>query len=499
MEGWLGKALTPFDLAKFQALADGGQVSTVMFQSLNHEFRIDSEYYKKNIIDRISILEKGHKDNLGNLVNFIIGPFGSTVTVDQYVNNSEYMYVRNKDINDFLIKDNEPALIPQAIYDSLPKYHIRENDLLITVVGTLGKVAIATSKDTKSIFSCKSTIIRTKSINPFYLLTYLNSDTGKLFSIRGKRGAIQEGLNLSDLKEIQVFTPSHNFQSLIEKTVRQSFFDTKESTTLYQQAQDILLAELGLDGREPPHQLWWEKDYSDTVEAGRIDSEYYQPKYDEIIKAIKSYSGGADTLGNLCELVGHPSNPPYAEDDNPNKTFIVSQKHLGEYSLSDDYWKDEESKYTTKEFLEKNRQYILQKNDLVLYTVGGPPHIGKANIVFDTKIKSTIGSFVTLVRAKQEKINPFYLLALFNSSIGSQLTHRFQRGMVQQYIYPKDLVKTIIPILPEHKQLEIQEKIEKSFCLRERSKTLLEKAKRAVEIAIEQDETAAIKSLNSET
>ncbi len=151
------------------------QISTINYKKLNHEFRIDAEYYREEILNRLTVLDRHNKERLDKLADFIIGPFGSTVKVEQYVDKSEYRYVRNKDINDFVIKDVEPALIPQEVYDSLPQFHIKENDLLITVVGTLGKVAIAKEKDANSIFSCKSTIIRARNINPFYLLTYFNT------------------------------------------------------------------------------------------------------------------------------------------------------------------------------------------------------------------------------------------------------------------------------------------------------------------------------------
>ena len=50
----------------------------------------------------------------------------------------------------------------------------------------------------------------------------------------------------------------------------------------------------------------------------------------------------------------------------------------------------------------------------------------------------------------------------------------------------------MIPILPKEKQARIQQKVTESFDLREQSKHLLECAKRAVEMAIEQDEQTAI-------
>jgi hypothetical protein len=57
----------------------------------------------------------------------------------------------------------------------------------------------------------------------------------------------------------------------------------------------------------------------------------------------------------------------------------------------------------------------------------------------------------------------------------------------------------VIPILDDKKQQQIQQKITEAFDLRKQSKHLLECAKRAVEIAIEQNEDAAIKWLQKQT
>ena len=190
------------------------QYSIVNYKTVkeNSDIRIDGEFYHPSILGRLDLLEYKNKDFLINLVKFVVGPFGSTVTVDKYVKESSYRYIRNRDINDFAISNDDPALIPKDVYEPLKKFHLQKNDLLLTVVGTLGKVAIAQEKDTQSIFSCKSTLLRSNKLNPYYLLTYLNTPTGQIFSLRGKRGAIQEGLNLSDLKDTKVFIPSTDFQ-----------------------------------------------------------------------------------------------------------------------------------------------------------------------------------------------------------------------------------------------------------------------------------------------
>ena len=69
-------------------------------------------------------------------------------------------------------------------------------------------------------------------------------------------------------------------------------------------------------------------------------------------------------------------------------------------------------------------------------------------------------------------------------------------GSVILHWRPDQVAGTVIPILPEEKQTKIQQKVIESFRLRKRAKDILEHAKRAVEIAIEQDEQTAINYLN---
>lgn len=57
---------------------------------------------------------------------------------------------------------------------------------------------------------------------------------------------------------------------------------------------------------------------------------------------------------------------------------------------------------------------------------------------------------------------------------------------------PSEIENVIVPVLDMDKQKELAEMVQKSFALRRQSKQLLEYAKRAVEIAIERGEDAAL-------
>lgn len=459
------------------------QISTVMLSDLNPEMRIDAEYYRAEILNRINILDKKNNVTLDKLVDFVVGPFGSTVTVDKYVDESDFRYVRNKDINDFVINNNDSALIPETVYSSLKQFQIREYDILLTVVGTLGKAAIALKNDTKSIFSCKSTLLRTKSIDPYYLITYLNSSTGQLFILRGKRGAIQEGLNLFDLKEIKVFLPIENFQESIGNIVKNSFSFSEKSQYLYDNAQTLLLTELGLLDWKPKHCLSFIKNYSDTLQAGRFDAEYFQPKYDEIVAAIKNYKGGWDTAEKVLNF----------KDSNFSPKNNVEYKYI---ELANIGGNGEITGFTEAEGqdLPTRARRKVSKDDVIVSSIEGS--LSSCALIpneYDGALCST-GFYI----ADSTKINPQTLLVLLKSPIGQEQLKKGCSGTILTAINKDEIGKIVLPIVDSGIQHQIKQKIIESFNLRKQSKHLLECAKKAVEMAIEKDEETAMKWLGGQ-
>ena len=454
-------------------------------------FRLDAEHYQEQFLkNKEKIITFGSSPLLKLISQPVLTGHTPSMKVETYYG-GDISFVKTDNLREFKISGEFTHYLSKSGNAIIRRSSLKNGDLIITIIGAthkiVGRAALVHKEDLPANINQNIALVRLKkNYSPEFLSAYLNSKNGRLALWYLSRQTEQVNLNCREMEKVLVPNVSDDFVQSIENAYKNAVTYEHKSRKIFYEDQTLLLSELGLNRWQPKRQLSFIKNYSDTEQAERIDADYYQPKYEEIIRAIKSYSGGWDTLGNLCELVGHPSNPPYAEKDEKNKTFIVAQKHLGKYSLSDEYWNSDDAKYTTVQFLEKNKHYILKKHDLVLYTVGAPPHIGKANIIFDAHVPATIGSFVTLVRVDKDKINPFTLLSLFNSHIGYLLTNRSMRGMVQQYIYPKDLVKIPIPILPEPIQTQIQQKAIESFILREQSKHLLECAKRAVEIAIEQ-------------
>ena len=96
-------------------------------------------------------------------------------------------------------------------------------------------------------------------------------------------------------------------------------------------------------------------------------------------------------------------------------------------------------------------------------------------------------------------MNEDYLTLVLNSMIVQEQINRDVGGSVILHWRPEQVKQTLIPVLDDKKQKDIQQKITEAFDMRKQSKHLLECAKRAVEIAIAQNEAAAMKWLKAQT
>jgi len=137
--------------------------------------RIDSEFFNTTYIKAETATLQCQTEKLGRLGYFVPGPFGSTFHVQNYDFRSPYRYIRGRDVKPFFLLEDDNRYIPESDFNRLVKYSVLPQDLMISVVGTLGNVAICTDEHTPAVFSCKSTIFRGKEIDPYYLLAYLNS------------------------------------------------------------------------------------------------------------------------------------------------------------------------------------------------------------------------------------------------------------------------------------------------------------------------------------
>lgn len=468
--------------------------SSVLYSKLkkHEDWRWDSEF----LCDEPYHNKKLTYKPIGNILT--LSQYGLSIDMNEDCDGCKIY--RMNEISDMFC-DREINKYAKISSGQINKFKLRDNDVLFNRTNSLdfvGRTGIFKKfSEENLVFASYLIRVRTNEaeVLPEYLTTFLNTKYGIQDAKRRARISInQSNINAEELKRVEIPILSKEIQDAIREIFNLSFRYVNKSESLYKDAEQILLSELGLLNWKPKHRLSFVKKFSDTATAGRIDAEYFQPMYEEIIERFQKNSK-TEILENLTKLIGHPSNPPYASEDSRNKTFIITQKHLGNYFPNDNFWEDPEALYTSDDFVKLNKQYLLLTNDIILYSVRA--YIGKANI-YNSKIKATIGSFLTLIRPEPGKINPYYLLVFLNSEIGKEMTRRCSRGMAQQYVYPYDIKKSIIPIISEIRQIEIEKKMLESLETKALSKRLLGIAKRGVEMAIEKSEKDAQSWIDAE-
>lgn len=466
-------------------MLEGLEISEVMLSDLEYSGRIDAEYYQPSYLKYEKIILNKGSSKLKDLSDFLIGPFGSAFTVDNYTDEKIYRYVRGKDVKPMRLADDDNVYIPEGDYIRLSKYALKENDVLVSVVGSIGSAALVAPKDTPAIFSCKSTVLRPKKINSAYLLAYINTKYGKDLLLRKERGAIQKGLNLGDLQELLVYNPTLTFQRRIEEIYFTSYNSIEQAKSLYAGAEGLLLREVGLEGFAPSEDNINIKSLSESfLTSSRLDAEYYQKKYEDVINKIESQNN--DILKNIVDISKsiEPGSAHYCDDGLPFLRVADYSKH----QLS------EPQKYLTDNFVKENRKKVESlkpKKGTIFFSKDGS--VGTAYHLREDFEGITSGAILHLKVKDKKRIIPEYLTLALNSKLVQMQAERDAGGSIILHWRVGEIENVVVPVIPYDKQQEIAELVEGSFTLRKQSEQLLEAAKRAVEIAIEEGEEQAIR------
>ena len=166
----------------------------------------------------------------------------------------------------------EPNYVSEKEFDNLKTYHLKENDILITLkhATRIGRPWIFKSKR-KATFSRNLGLIRLKEgdqINAETLLFYLWGDGPQellnLIATGGSSGQIT--LSMAELKKFPVPSFSEKFQDCIRNVFSTAEKFVTQSKILFEKAQSLLLSELGLLDWKPMHRLSFVKNFSDTKE-----------------------------------------------------------------------------------------------------------------------------------------------------------------------------------------------------------------------------------------
>ena len=459
----------------------------------NKDFRVDTQFYTTQL-KRNSVLQYR---KIGDCLTR--SQYGISIEMNE--NGIGYPIYRMNEITNMLcdLYVNKTAQISQEEFET---FKLNAGDVLFNrtnsydFVGRTG-VYYPNVQDESKIFA--SYLVRfvpnSIKINSEYLAAFLSCKYGVQDVKRRARQSInQTNVNPEEVKEIEIPLLCDGLQNKIRKCFQTAHTLRVDADRFYKDAEQLLLSELGLTNFSPSTEPVAVKSFSDSFgTSGRLDAEYYQPKYEDIEKAFDKFDRVA-----LSAIVNYPISsgitPKAGGDDYTDFTngipFIRAVDIVG--GVVD----LKSCNYIKPEIHNGILKRTQLKDDDVLLSIAGT--VGRCGI-YSNNGDGNINQAVAILRFDETLVKRLYLVVFFNSTIGNQFVSKYARHGVQTNLNLAEVGSLRIPIIDSGKQHKLSKMVQQSFALRRQSEQLLEVAKHAVEMAIEEGECKAIEFIKSNT
>ena len=453
----------------------------------NENKRLDSEYFRKQFVSFF--------DNVPNLKPLgyyakegyrVVYENTKIINKEDATANDYPYFLQATDLETPFINTNNLFYVHEDEWLRYPKGRINAGEILIEVKGKIDKVAIVPNDFPKKTLVSGSLFKLTVNdkISKHIVLSYLTCKYGMAFKDRYKTNLLISYVSKPDLYRIPIPDFSKNFQLKIDGLFSDIFSCKNESKQTYAQAEEILLAEIGLKDFLPSSEPVNIKNFSESFQtSGRLDAEYYQKKYEKVVAQIKAQP--SDILANLVTISKsiEAGSANYVDEGLPFLRVADYSKH----------GTTEPQKYLSADFVKENKELIDKlkpKKGTILFSKDGS--VGTAYHLRTDMDCITSGAILHLKVKDESQLIPEYLTLALNSKLVQMQAERDAGGSIILHWRVSEIENVVVPVISYSKQQQIAKLIEQSFALKKQSEKLLEVAKRAVEIAIEKDEPTAL-------
>ena len=460
------------------------KVTRVQKSKLNLSTRIDAEHYSPRFIP---VLRRLTSLQAVKLRRTLIEPVktGHTPSTKNaaYYNPKVVKFIKTDNLREDRIDTYDVQLLSELGNSKIGASELRTDDVIVTIIGAteqiIGRAARVHIDMGRANINQNIALIRSH-VPAGYLTVFLNSHYGREQLIWLSRQTGQVNLNCREVEELAIPLFSNEFTETIHNLNSERHRLLFDSVQIYSQAERLLLSELGFQDWKPSHTLAYVRKYSQSVRARRMDAEHFQPKYREMFDRL-NVEATLISLGRLVTPIKGIEVGGAAYTDSGIPFWRVS--NLTIHGLD-----DSSLNYISNENYELLRSYYEPRQGELLLSKDATPGVA---FYLETPIQGIISSGILRLKIVN-KIPPHYLEVVLNSIFVQLQIEQSAGGSVIRHWKPSEVQKTLIPRLATEKEEEISTLIQQSHATRRQAKVLLEKAKRAVEIAIEEGEENAL-------
>ncbi len=468
------------------------EFSEVLLSELGQEMRFDSEYWEPAYLRNEDLLKsKKHSQTKQLAPN---PQYGISIAMNE--TGIGYPILKMDNIMDMLAEDKDSKFADISA-KTFRQFQLKKFDVLFNRVNSddfVGRTGIYLLNGEHTFASYLVKVDTEKPHTNCYLTVFLNSKYGKISLQRVKRRSVnQANINAKELSNLTIPLPTELLQKAIQELVVEAQKQKVLSEKLYKEAEEILLDELGLLNWKPKTVSFKLKgvDFkidntinsvplSEIMKDDRIDSEFFEAHYFEILKKIKAYNE-YDLLRNVCSVYENLTIPE------KNKTYkYIELANIEDNGIIDGYIEDAGKNLPTR------ARRLVRANQVVISSIEGS--LSSCALIpkeLDNAFCST-GFYLI----SSDKINSETLLVLFKSPPFQALMKKSCSGTILTAISRRFFKNLIVPVIEKSVQKKIKDKIINSANSKSKNNNLLNTAKRAVEIFIENNEKEGLKYIN---
>ena len=474
----MSPSVKSFDKDKYKSLMDGCECSEVLLSELIQTRRMDAEYYSKEYICETHRLLDCKYFKVKTYYSVTDGEHGSVEYLEEGVK-----YLTAENIKKGYVDLSKIRYVSEEVDKRNARASVREGDILISIKGTLGSIAIATSDLLPCNMNRDVAIIKPlnrASNSNYFTALFLMSKYGSLQSQRGGSGGVQQMITLGRLREFIIPEFSDSFYLKL-KNAYEKFLDLmRDSVTMFKAAEEYLLNQLHVDMTSISNSGIAIKSYADSFgNTGRFDAEYYQRKNYDIIERLNSKG----TIRTLCNIYDKSFTP-----ETDKQYQYIELANIGKIGEIEDV------DFVLGKDLPSRARRLVKRGQVIVSSVEGSlESCALVTDFYDNALCST-GFYVL----DSDNYNSETLLVLLKSKPIQALLKRGCSGTILTNIINKEFFDIPLPEISIATQEAVKDKVKNVYDLRDKGYKILECAKLAVEKAIEQDEIIATEWLEKE-
>lgn len=445
----------------------------------NEKLRIDDGYFSKLAVLTQQRIEKLPNVRLGEAcATFRKGIFD--IKAESYVDEG-VPFIHIGDLKGGLIDDSNLSFITEEA-------HVKEAATALVfgdVVLSKTAYAAASLVNVPRCNVCQDTIAVQieaswkKKLLTGYLVTFLNTKHGLALLERQFQGNVQAHLSLPDGRKVPIPLFGEAFQKSVHETLLKADSLQVKARETIAHAEQTLLRALGLESWAPPEPLTYTRRASEALAAARFDAEYFAPRVAQLLAKLS-----ADDLA-IQDVA------PVRHDAFDLSKHAADTFHYIEISGLRSNGTATSEPTPTDEAPSRASQKVHQ-GDIITSTVR-PIRRLSAIIAPEQHEHVCSSGFVVL---EPKAIAPEVLLTYLRLPIICELMDLHTSASLYPAISERDLLKLPIPKIDAATAKQIITQIRQAHQSRQEAQALLAKAKRAVEVAIEEGEEKAMKCLS---